>query len=82
MGGLPGQVPVIFETFIKFTLEKKESPGGFKTSAKEMSRWVQKRSAGPLIYIQLSKSDYKRLLHEPYVNEVTLIGQNPLLNCC
>ena len=32
--------------------------------------------------IQLSKSDYKRLLHKPYVNEVYLTGQNPPLKCC
>ena len=33
-------------------------------------------------HLQLSKSDYKRLLHKPYVNEVHLTGQNPPLNCC
>ena len=32
--------------------------------------------------LQLSKSDYKRLLHKPYVNEVYLTGQNPPLKCC
>ena len=35
-----------------------------------------------ILNLQLSKSDYKRLLHKPYVNEVALTGQNPLLNRC
>ena len=32
--------------------------------------------------IQLSKSDYKRLLHKPYVNEVYLTGWNSPLKYC
>ena len=34
-----------------------------------------------LLKIQLWNSDYKRLLNKPYVNEVTLIRQNPPLKC-
>ena len=33
-------------------------------------------------YVQLSISDYKRLLHKPYVNEVYFTGQNPPLKFC
>lgn len=46
-GGLPGLVPVIFESSTMYQVGKKESPGGFKTSAKVKSRWLQKRSARP-----------------------------------
>ena len=37
---------------------------------------------GDILQLQLSKSDYKRLLHKPYVNEVYLTGQNPNSKCC
>ena len=32
--------------------------------------------------LQLPTFDYKRLLNKPYVNEVTLRGQNPPLKFC
>ena len=47
-GGLPGLVPVVFETFTLFRVGKKKSPCGFLTLAKVKSRWLKKRSAGPV----------------------------------
>ena len=32
--------------------------------------------------IQIKSDQTERLLNKPYVNEVTLTGQNPPLNCC
>ena len=34
------------------------------------------------LHIQSWSNDYKWLLNKPYVNEVTLRGQNPPLKCC
>ena len=33
-------------------------------------------------YLQLKSNQTERLLNKPYVNEVTLTGQNPLLKYC
>ena len=49
-GGLPGLVPVIFETFRfsqSFSQKEAKGPGGFKTTMKVESLWLLKRSTGP-----------------------------------
>ena len=46
-GGLPGLIPVIFETMVTLKREIKWSPGGFKITMKVESLWLQKRSTGP-----------------------------------
>ena len=46
-GGLPGLVPVIFETLVTLKREIEWSPGGFKIIMKVESLWLQKHSTGP-----------------------------------
>ena len=65
--------------------------GPVQTLVDELSEGLLRREGNPLPEdpyqptegnIQPWSKLYKRLLNKPYVNEVTLIGQNPPLKCC
>ena len=44
--------------------------------------FIKQIAIGPYYEIHFGTNIHERLLNKPYVNEVTLTGQNPSLKCC